>query len=96
MKITSISKAAIAVGINALVFGGLVVGPANADPGVGVYGDLVGTGSDTTQDVLNGLSTALGINPESGNRYLASYDAAPEPVPSARTATRPTTRSPPE
>ena len=77
MKITSISKAAIAVGINALVFGGLVVGPANADPGVGVYGDLVGTGSDTTQDVLNGLSTALGINPDTGNRYLASYDAAP-------------------
>ncbi len=77
MKITSISKAVIAVGINALVFGGLVVGPANADPGVGVYGDLVGTGSDTTQDVLNGLSTALGVNPVTGNRYLASYDAAP-------------------
>jgi hypothetical protein len=77
MKITSISKAAIAVGINALMFGGLVVGPANADPGVGVYGDLVGTGSDTTQDVLNGLSTALGENPETGNRYIASYDAAP-------------------
>jgi len=77
MKITSISKAVIAVGINALVFGGLVVGPANADPGVGVYGDLVGTGSDTTQDVLNGLSTALGENPETGNRYIASYDAAP-------------------
>ena len=77
MKITSISKAAIAVGINALVFGGLVVGPANADPGVGVYGDLVGTGSDTTQDVLNGLSVALGENPETGNRYIASYDAAP-------------------
>ena len=77
MKITSISKAVIAVGINALVFGGLVVGPANADPGVGVYGDLVGTGSDTTQDVLNGLSVALGENPETGNRYIASYDAAP-------------------
>jgi hypothetical protein len=26
---------------------------------------------------LNGLSTALGINPDTGNRYLASYDAAP-------------------
>ena len=80
MKITSISKAAIAVGINALVLGGLVAGPANADPGTGVYGDLVGTGSDTTQDVMNGLSAALGVNPDSpvsGNRYLASYDAAP-------------------
>lgn len=77
MKITSISKAVIAVGINALVLGGLVAGPANADPGTGVYGDLVGTGSDTTQDVMNGLSTALGINADTGNRYLASYDAAP-------------------
>jgi len=77
MKITSISKAVIAVGINALVLGGLVAGPASADPGAGVYGDLVGTGSDTTQDVMNGLSAALGENPATGNRYIASYDAAP-------------------
>jgi hypothetical protein len=48
-----------------------------ADPGVGVYGDLVGTGSDTIQDVDNGLSTALGINTATTNRYMASYDAAP-------------------
>jgi hypothetical protein len=77
MKITSISKAAIALGINALVLGGLVAGPASADPTAGVYADLVGTGSDTTQDVMNGLSTALGENPDTGNLYLASYDAAP-------------------
>ncbi len=77
MKISTISKAAIALGVNALVLGGLVAGPAMADPGVGVYGDLVGTGSDTIQDVDNGLSTALGINADTGNRYMASYDAAP-------------------
>ena len=77
MKITSISKAAIALGINALVLGGLVAGPASADPTAGVYADLVGTGSDTTQDIMNGLSTALGENPDTGNRYIASYDAAP-------------------
>jgi hypothetical protein len=77
MKSSSISKFAIALGVNALVLGGLVAGPAQADPTAGVYGDLVGTGSDTTQDIMNGLSTALGTNPDTGNRYLASYDAAP-------------------
>jgi hypothetical protein len=77
MKITSISKAAIALGINALVLGGLVTGPASADPAAGVYADLVGTGSDTTQDIMNGLSAAIGENPDTGNLYLASYDAAP-------------------
>lgn len=78
MKITSISKAAIALGINALVLGGLVAGPATADPTSGeLYGDLVGTGSDTTQDIINGLSIALGTNPDTGNRYISSYDAAP-------------------
>ena len=77
MKNSSISKIAIAIGVNALVFGGLVAGPASADPPADVYGDLVGTGSDTTQDILNGLSTALGVNGATGNRYLVSYDAAP-------------------
>jgi hypothetical protein len=77
MKITSISKAAIAVGINALVLSGLVAGPASADPPAGVYADLVGTGSDTTQDIMNGLSAAIGVNPDTDNRYIASYDAAP-------------------
>jgi len=77
MKITTISKAAIALGVNALVLGGLVAGPAMADPPVSVYGDLVGTGSDTIQDVDNGLSEALGLNSGTGNRYMASYDAAP-------------------
>ncbi|MEY4313233.1 MAG: hypothetical protein RLZZ319_742 [Actinomycetota bacterium] len=77
MKISSISKAAIALGINALVLGGLVAGPASADPAAGVFGDLVGTGSDTIQDVDNGLSAALGTNPDTGNLYIASYDAAP-------------------
>ncbi len=83
MKITSISKAAIALGINALVLGGLVAGPASADPAAGVYADLVGTGSDTTQDIMNGLSAALGENPDTGNLYLASYDAAPGDMVSA-------------
>lgn len=77
MKISWISKAAIVVGINAIAFGGLVVAPANADPAEGVYGDLVATGSDTTQDVVNGLALALGENPDTGNSYIASYDAAP-------------------
>jgi hypothetical protein len=73
MKISSISKAAIALGINALVLGGLVAGPASADPAAGVFGDLVGTGSDTIQDVDNGLSAALGTNPDTGNLYIGSW-----------------------
>jgi hypothetical protein len=77
MKISWISKAAIVVGINAIAFGGLIVAPANADPAADVYGDLVATGSDTTQDVVNGLALALGENPDTGNSYIASYDAAP-------------------
>jgi len=34
--------------------------PASADPAAGTFGTLVGTGSDTTQDVVNGLSAAIG------------------------------------
>jgi len=46
--------------------------PASADPASGKFGTLVGTGSDTTQDLVNGLSTAIGG--PNGVR-IASYDA---------------------
>jgi len=46
--------------------------PASADPANGKFGTLVGTGSDTTQDVLNGLSAAIG---GSTGLRIASYDA---------------------
>jgi len=49
-----------------------LVAPASADPASGKFGTLVGTGSDTTQDVMNGLSAAIG---GSNGLRIASYDA---------------------
>ena len=69
MKVTTFCKFGISVGAAALLVGALAVPAANADPAVDTYGTLVGLGSDTTQDVANGLATAIG-----GNK-LASYDA---------------------
>jgi len=34
--------------------------PAYADPATSKFGTLIGTGSDTTQDVMNGISAAIG------------------------------------
>ncbi|MCZ9343874.1 substrate-binding domain-containing protein, partial [Streptomyces sp. TRM76130] len=41
-----------------------------ADPGAGVYRTLTGAGSDTTEDVVNGLGNAL-----DNGTLIASYDA---------------------
>jgi len=47
--------------------------PVQADPPARSYGQLVGLGSDTTMDVMDGLSTALG---KTGSLWrLASYKA---------------------
>ncbi len=46
---------------------GLGAIPAHADPDPGTYGVLAGTGSDTTQDVLNGLAAVIPA--------IATYDA---------------------
>lgn len=46
--------------------------PAQADPASSTFGTLVGVGSDTTQDVMNGISAAIGGT--NGVR-IASYDA---------------------
>jgi hypothetical protein len=69
MKVTTFCKFGITAGAVALLVGGLAVPAATADPAAGTYGTLVGFGSDTTQDVVNGLAAALG-----GNK-VASYDA---------------------
>lgn len=50
----------------------LSAGPAWADPPANTYPTLAGTGSDTTQFVLDGLSAAILVN---GNRVIGSYDA---------------------
>lgn len=48
------------------------VAPAYAEPATGTFPDLVGVGSDTTQDVLNGLAAG---SPGGGISAIGSYDA---------------------
>jgi len=83
MKFTLTTKLAAATGLTALVLGGLLTPVAQADPiadgSKSIYGQLVGVGSDTLQDVDNGLQIAIGrVNAEAANDglwKLASYDA---------------------
>ena len=79
MKSTLTTKLAAATGLTALVLGGLVPPVAQADPieanNKSPYAQLVGVGSDTLQDVDNGLSKAIGRVSTNGLWKLASYDA---------------------
>ena len=68
MKVRSFAKYGIGLSCAALIASSAVI-PAHADPASGTYGTLVGLGSDTTQSVLNGLSTDIPGN------LIASYDA---------------------
>jgi hypothetical protein len=68
MKVNTFGKLGVSVGVAALLVGSLAI-PATADPAVDTYGDLVGLGSDTTQDVMNGIALAI------GDGKIASYDA---------------------
>ncbi len=55
----------------------LTVGSAMADPsGAPTFRDLAGSGSDTTQGVMNGLSDVVTIG---GTKVIGSYDAATAP-----------------
>jgi len=79
MKTSFTTKFAAATGLTALLVGGLVPSVAHADPVVdgakSSYGQLSGVGSDTTQDVMNGLSIAIGRVSALTDWKLASYDA---------------------
>jgi len=79
MKFSLTTKLAAATGLTALLLGGLVPPIAQADPIANgtksIYGQLVGGGSDTTQDVMNGLQIAIGRVSSNGDWKLASYDA---------------------
>ena len=56
---------------------GLTMGSAMADPsGTPTFRDLAGTGSDTTQGVMNALSQVITIG---GVKVIGSYDAATAP-----------------
>jgi hypothetical protein len=58
MKVNTFSKFGICVGAIALIVGTFAA-PAQADPATATFGQLVGLGSDTTQDVVNGLAAAI-------------------------------------
>ena len=74
MRVTSFAKAGIGLTAFALLTGALAATPALADPtNTTDRGTLVGVGSDTTQDVMNGIATAVGG--VSGNPRIASYNA---------------------
>ncbi|WP_213815145.1 Ig-like domain repeat protein [Glaciihabitans sp. dw_435] len=69
MKVTTFSKFTVSVCAAALIVGGFAA-PAMADPGSSSpFGKLVGLGSDTTQDVMNGIAALLPAG------AMASYDA---------------------
>ncbi len=55
----------------ALVAGAFVAAPAAADPAANEYGQLVVFGSDTTQDVMQGLSGAVNVTAD--ENLLANY-----------------------
>jgi ABC-type phosphate transport system substrate-binding protein len=84
-------RAAIATGIAALSFG-LAMPVAQADPTPdpvtgSSFRELVGVGSDTTQDVMNGLGNAI-ADPDGdpASLLIASYDAV-DPVTGAPNGT---------
>lgn len=64
----------LAAGFGMVVLATVMAAPAQADPTSPTdYRTLAGVGSDTTQDVLNGLGTS--ITNGSGNPIIASWDA---------------------
>ncbi|MBT2412803.1 hypothetical protein J7I94_19940 [Streptomyces sp. ISL-12] len=74
MNVKSRAFAGAVVGAAALSL--TVMAPiASADPAPGDYRVLAGVGSDTTQDVLNGLGDSI-----DGGTLIASYDAITDPV----------------
>jgi Bacterial Ig-like domain (group 3) len=74
MRLTTLAKVGVGITALALVAGAATL-PAAADPSnpSTTFGKLVGVGSDTTQDVMNGIANALGG--PSSNPIIASYDA---------------------
>lgn len=73
MKVNTFAKFGIGLTAAALLTGAMTA-PAIADPAsTSDYGTLVGVGSDTTQDVMNGIAAALG-GPAATPR-IASYNA---------------------
>ena len=83
MKSSMTTKLAIASGLTVAILAGSAVPMAQADPiadgSKSIYGVLSGVGSDTLQDIDNGLQMAIGrvdaSTTNTGDWKLASYDA---------------------
>ena len=74
MKVLTIGRMiGLGLGAAALVLTATAT-PAAANPPAGEYRQLAGVGSDTTQDVLNGLGEVV---TSGGVKVIASYDARP-------------------
>ncbi|MFF7156553.1 hypothetical protein [Streptomyces sp. NPDC008139] len=89
MNVKFAKRAAIVVGTATLGVT-IVAGTAQADPAAGVHRTLVAVGSDTTQDVLNGLGNKIADpNPtgSSDGNLIASYDATGSSTISTRDTT---------
>jgi ABC-type phosphate transport system substrate-binding protein len=71
MKVRTVAPVFVALGA-AMLGIAVAAGPAMADPGAGEFRPLVGVGSDTTQDVVNGLGNVI---VPGGSKVIASYDA---------------------
>ncbi|SBT53901.1 substrate-binding domain-containing protein [Micromonospora narathiwatensis] len=71
MRVNTFGKVMVAgVAVAAVAVWG---SPASADPAPATdYRTLAGAGSDTTQDVMNGLAETIRVN---GNKVIASWDA---------------------
>lgn len=69
MKVNTFGRLALTAGIMAVAASGLVATPAYADPATLYSDNLVGFGSDTTQDVMQELSNVIGAD------KLASFNS---------------------
>jgi len=75
MRVRTARAAAAALGITAVL--ALIPGTATADPAfVPDATDLVGTGSDTTQDMMNALASGYNRRTPAPASRLASFDAS--------------------
>jgi hypothetical protein len=78
MNTRSFSRSVAIACASAIVVGAAVALPAAADPASGIYGQLNVFGSDTTQDVMQGISVA--VNASRSSEVLANYLAVGSPT----------------
>ncbi len=84
MKVGTFAKVCALSATAAIITAGFIAAPAAmADPAVSPAlgaNTLTGYGSDTTQDVMNALATAVNADHPSDDAWIASYDALGDPT----------------